>query len=162
MVFRDYRRSDFESLWKLDQECFPPGVSYSRSQLRAFLSRKTAEAIVVESDGRIIAFVLGWRRSRPEGHVITLDVTASARRQGLGRRLMIELEGRFCAAGVRRVQLETAVTNAIAIGFYERLGYRKVAQLSSYYGRGLHAWRMEKALHGAQGAASPRRAGHLL
>lgn len=145
-LFRDYRRSDLEPMWALDQECFPPGISYSRSELRAFLSRRTAETIVAESEGRIVAFVLGWRRSRTEGHVITLDVTASARRQGLGRRLMVELENRFRAAAVQRVQLETAATNTIAIGFYERLGYRKVAERRSYYGPGLHAWKMEKAL----------------
>lgn len=149
MLLRDCRPSDFESMWELDQECFPSGIAYSRSELRAFLSRKTAEAIVVESDGRIVAFVLGWRRSRTEGHVITLDVATSARRQGLGRRLMVELERRFRAAGVRRVQLETAATNTIAIGFYERLGYRTVAQLPSYYGPGLHAWSMQKALDGS-------------
>jgi ribosomal-protein-alanine N-acetyltransferase len=148
MLFRDYRPSDFESLWKLDRECFPPGIAYSRSELQAFLSRKAAETIVAESEGRIVAFVLGWRRSHTEGHVITLDVTASARRQGLGRQLMVELEGRFHVAGVRRVQLETAITNAIAIGFYERLGYRRVARLRGYYGSGLHAWKMEKALDG--------------
>ena len=132
MLFRDDRRSDFESMWKLDRECFPPGIAYSRSELRAFLSRRTAETIVVESDGRLVAFVLGWRRTRTEGHVITLDVTASARRRGLGRRLMVELEARFRAAGIQQVQLETAATNAIAIGFYQRLGYRKVAHLRGY------------------------------
>jgi ribosomal-protein-alanine N-acetyltransferase len=146
--FRDYRRSDFESLWRLDRECFPPGIAYSRSELRAFLARRTADTIVVEREGRIVAFVLGWRRSRTEGHVVTLDVTASARRQGLGRRLMVELERRFRAAGVQRVLLETAAANTIAIGFYEGLGYRKVAELPGYYGPGLHAWRMEKALDG--------------
>ena len=149
MLFRDYRRSDLESLWEIDRECFPPGISYSRSELRAFLSRTTAETIVVENDGRIVAFVLGWRRSRTEGHVITLDVTASARRRGLGRRLMVELEARFRAKGIWRVRLETVATNAIALGLYERLGYRKVAHLRGYYGRGLHAWKMEKALDGS-------------
>ena len=146
MLFRDDRRADFESMWQLDQECFPPGISYSRSELRAFLSRKAAETIVVESEGRLIAFVLGWRRSRTEGHVVTLDVAASARRRGLGRRLMIELEARFRAAGVQRVRLETAATNTTAIGFYEGLSYRKVAHLRSYYGPGLHAWIMAKTL----------------
>ena len=82
-------------------------------------------------------------------HVITLDVTALARRQGLGRRLMVGLERRFLAAGVQRLLLETAATNTIAIGFYEQLGYRNVAELRSYYGPGLHAWRMEKALDGS-------------
>jgi ribosomal-protein-alanine N-acetyltransferase len=147
---RDYDRSDFESMWRLDQECFPRGIAYSKSELRDFLTPKTAETIVVERDGHLVAFVLGWRRGRGLGQVITLDVTASARRQGLGRRLMVELEGRFRAAGITRVELETAVTNTPAIRFYERLGFWKVAQLRSYYGPGLHAWRMQKTLETAQ------------
>lgn len=145
MLLREYRRADFESMWRLDQECFAPGIAYSRSALRAFLSRKAAQTIVAESQGRIVAFVLGWRRSRTEGHVITLDVAASARRQGVGRQLLLELESRFRAAGVRRVQLEASVLNTGAIAFYERLEYRKVVQLPDYYGRGLHAWKMAKA-----------------
>jgi ribosomal protein S18 acetylase RimI-like enzyme len=146
MRLRDYRRSDFESIWELDQECFPPGIAYSRSELRAFLSRKTAESIVAVRDGGVVGFVLGWRRRGLDGEVITLDVAASARRQGLGRQLLVTLEGRFRAAGVKRVELETAVANRAAIAFYEGLGYRKAALLDSYYGPGLHAWTMAKTL----------------
>jgi ribosomal-protein-alanine N-acetyltransferase len=159
MRLRDYHRADFQLIWELDQECFPPGIAYSRSELRAFLSRKAAETIVAERDGRVVAFVLGWRRSHAEGHVITLDVAASVRRQGLGQQLLVELERRFRAAGVKRVQLETAVTNMRAIAFYERLGYQKVAHLDRYYGPGLHAWKMAKTLDGTgqpTTAPSPR------
>jgi ribosomal-protein-alanine N-acetyltransferase len=145
-LIRDYRPSDLAPIWELDQACFPPGIAYSRTELRAFLSQKTAETIVAEREGRIVAFVLGCRRSRTDGYVITLDVAASARRQGLGRRLLVELERRLRAAGARRVRLETAVTNTPAIAFYERLGYRKTAHLAGYYGPGSHAWRMEKTL----------------
>lgn len=150
---RDYRAADFESVWKLDQSCFAPGIAYSRAELRAFLSRRTAETIVVESGGRIVAFVFGCRRGRTEGHVITLDVAAPARRQGLGRQLLTELEGRFRDIGVRRVRLETATDNAAAIAFYERLGYKKVAHSPDYYGSGLHAWEMEKVLAPTGGPA---------
>ena len=80
---------------------------------------------MVERSGRVVAFVLGWRR------------------------LMVELERRCRAAGVTRAQRETAATNPISIGFYQRLGPRKVAQLRGYYGPGLHAWRMAKALDGS-------------
>ncbi|MBI2202679.1 MAG: GNAT family N-acetyltransferase [Candidatus Rokubacteria bacterium] len=146
MRLRPFRRADFESMWKLDRTCFPPGIAYSRSELRAFLSRKTADTIVAEREGDVVGFVLGWRRSKTEGHVITLDVAPSARRHGLGRRLLAELERRFRAAGVREVQLETAVANTIAIAFYERLGYRKVAHLTDYYGPGMHAWKMQTML----------------
>ena len=146
MLLRDYRGSDFKHLWKLDQECFGPGIAYSRSVLRAFLFDKTAETIVAESDGHIVGFVLGRRASRSDGHVITLDVAASVRRRGLGRELLAELERRFRAAGVTRVELEVAVVNTTAIAFYEGLGYGKIAHLASYYGRELHAWKMAKAL----------------
>ncbi len=146
MLLRDFRRADLEPMWALDQDCFPPGIAYSRSELRAFLSRRTAEAVVAESQGRIVAFVLGGRRGRGEGQVITLDVAAAARRRGLGRTLMVELERRFRVAGVTRVRLETAVTNTGAIALYERLGYRKTARRAGYYGPGLHAWTMEKPL----------------
>lgn len=146
MRLREYRGSDFERLWTLDQECFAPGIAYSKSELRAFLSDKTAETIVAESDGQVVGFVLGLRPSRRGGHVITLDVAASARRRGLGRRLLGELERRFRAGGVGRVALEVAVVNAAAIAFYEGLGYRKVASLAGYYGRGRDAWKMAKTL----------------
>jgi ribosomal-protein-alanine N-acetyltransferase len=145
-MLRDYRPSDLEAMWQLDQECFPPGIAYSRADLRAFLSRKTAETIVAEREGRVVGFVLGWRPTRRVGEVVTIDVTGSARGRGLGRRLMVELEGRFRTAGIRLVQLETAVTNTNAIALYERLGYRKRAHLAGYYGPGLDAWRMAKAL----------------
>lgn len=148
VVFRDYRRSDFEPMWQLDQACFPPGIAYSRSELCTFLSRRGTQTVVVERDGRVVAFVLGWRRSRAEAHVVTLDVAAAVRRQGLGRRLVLELERRFRAAGVERMQLETAVTNTVAVALYERLGYRKIARLRRYYGPELDAWKMQKVLDG--------------
>lgn len=146
MRLRPFHRADFESMWTLDQACFAPGIAYSRSELRAFLSRKTAETIVAERAGAIIGFVLGSRRRQAGGHVITLDVAASARRQGTGRRLLVELERRFRAADVQRVQLEVDVANTIAIACYERLGYRKVARDTDYYGPGMDAWKMEKTL----------------
>jgi ribosomal protein S18 acetylase RimI-like enzyme len=91
--------------------------------LRAFLSLRRAETIVAEREGHIVAFVLGWRRSRTDAHVITLDVAAPVRRHRLGRRLLLALERRFRAAGVR--------PRAARDGGREH---------------GLHAWKMDKAL----------------
>jgi ribosomal-protein-alanine N-acetyltransferase len=154
IVLREARSDDFEPMWRLDQECFVPDVAYSRGELRAFLRRNTAETIVADRDGHIVGFVLGWRGNHATGHVGTLDVAPSARRHGVGRRLLLELERRFRAAHAARMQLEVAVTNTTAITFYEGLGYRKTAHLPGYYGRGLHAWKMGKALD-----ASPVSAG---
>ena len=34
-VIRDFEPEDFETLWRMDQECFPPGISYSKQELKA-------------------------------------------------------------------------------------------------------------------------------
>ena len=101
---------------------------------------------MAEGDDGVVAFVLGARRGRREGHVITLDVAPEARRHGVGRHLLARLEERFHAQGVRRVRLEVAVDNAVAIAFYERQSYETVGRIADYYGPGLDAWEMEKAL----------------
>ena len=46
---RDFQPADFETLWRVDQECFPPGISYSRAELKLYLRRRTAFALVAVS-----------------------------------------------------------------------------------------------------------------
>ncbi|MGC2710974.1 MAG: N-acetyltransferase [Candidatus Sulfotelmatobacter sp.] len=46
---RDFQSADFETLWRVDQECFPPGISYSRTELKFYLRRRTAFALVAVS-----------------------------------------------------------------------------------------------------------------
>src|SRR5713226_3767763 len=46
---RDFRQPDFETLWRIDQQCFAPGISYSRVELAEYLRRPRAFAIVAES-----------------------------------------------------------------------------------------------------------------
>jgi len=84
--------------------------------------------------------------SRHGGHVVTLDVLASARRRGIGRALLSGIEERLRKAGARRIQLETAEDNAPALAFYEALGYEPVARLPGYYGPGKPAVRLKKRL----------------
>ena len=49
MNLREARREDFDALWRLDQDCFPPGISYSRLELGAYLRRKGAISLVAEA-----------------------------------------------------------------------------------------------------------------
>jgi GNAT superfamily N-acetyltransferase len=53
-------------------------------------------------------------------------VSPAARGQGLGRRLLVELEDRARAAGCRRAQLDTNGTLVEAIAMYRSLGYVEV------------------------------------
>src|ERR1700677_210038 len=45
---RDFRLDDFETLWHVDQECFSPGISYSRPELKFYIRRRGSFTLVAE------------------------------------------------------------------------------------------------------------------
>ena len=51
MQIRKDRDSDFEMLYRLDQECYQPGVAYSRRTLRAFLHAPGVFCRIAEETG---------------------------------------------------------------------------------------------------------------
>jgi [ribosomal protein S18]-alanine N-acetyltransferase len=139
---RDFRMADFETLYRLDQACFEPGIAYSRGQLREFLALSTARTVVAERQGKIVGFATGYVSIRGLGHVVTLDVAQEHRRGGIGGALLKELLRRFAAALVQETRLEVDGGNDVAISFYERFGFRKLRRLADYYGPDRPAWEM--------------------
>ena len=153
-LIRDFAPEDFEVLWRIDQECFPPGIAYSRVELLHYINRKTSFGIVAEIEGAIAGFLVAEAsRRRKAGHVITIDVVEGFRRHQVGTALMAECEKRLIAVDCDAVFLETAVDNAAAIAFYRRHGYRVLETLRRYYHGELDALLMGKRLavrHAAQ------------
>lgn len=147
MKIRVYHRDDFDALYRLDQECYPPGIAYSRFALRMFLMQPGTQAFVAEEGDEAVGFVLVEYRGADQGHVITLDVRADHRRRGVGMALLVEAEQWLAKRGVRRVRLETAVDNQAGIAFWEQGGYRRRTLLRGYYLDRIDAYEMEKELH---------------
>lgn len=146
MTLRDYRAEDFEDICEIDRQCFPPGIAYSREEIALAVDQSETIVVVAEEDSKITGFVMATPTGRQRGHIITIDVLAPHRQSGLGTRLMTEVHNRLLAAGARRVILETAVDNAAAIRFYQKLGYTAERRLKGYYSGRLDAWRMTKEL----------------
>ena len=133
-VLREYRREDFETLYRIDQECFDPQLAYSRAELNHYLLRKSAFGILAEDKkGNVDGFVLAETDRRGFGHIITIDVLDRARRTGLGTKLMAAAEQRMRAAKTSIVLLETAVDNLPALHFYKRLKYSVEKVIPRYY-----------------------------
>ena len=151
-VIRDYRAADFDTLWQIDQVCFPPGIAYTQMDLTGFVTRRKAITRVAEfhdeeSGARGIAGFAVAQPIRNIGRIMTLDILPEARRFGLGSRLMEDCEARLRAAGCQQVFLETAVDNEGAIGLYRKLGYQIVRTLPLYYPtHALDAYLMGKEL----------------
>jgi len=91
LTLRSYEPHDFAALHKLDQLCFPTGISYSRTALRYFLTLPSADCVVAEEGGRIVGFIVS-EENPPLAHIITLDVEAKHRRHGTGTALLEALE----------------------------------------------------------------------
>ena len=159
-LLRDFHRNDFEILWRIDQQCFAPGISYSRPELSAYMRHPGSFTLVAEAAGRdwrgpnqpsraqppqILGFVVAHANARGAGHIITIDVLPAARRGGLGSALLTAAEKKL-RGSCRYVRLETAVDNSAAIAFYKKHQYQAVKTLPGYYPNGLDALVMQKDL----------------
>ena len=149
-VLRSYDPRDFSALYRLDQSCFPAGISYSKSTLRYFLSLRAADCLIAMLDAQIAGFIL-TEENPPLAHIITLDVAEKFRRQGIGSALLAESERNLALRGVRHVLLETAANNEAGVAFWKHHGYGIAATLKRYYLGRLDAYEMRKILP-AQGA----------
>jgi ribosomal-protein-alanine N-acetyltransferase len=142
---RAYEPHDFKALHRLDQACFPPGIAYSNTMLRYFLSLSSAECLVA-ADGQEIGGFIVSSVNAPLAHIITLDVAEAHRRSGMGSLLLTAMENKIGAQGVRTILLETAVDNDPAVAFWQRHGYRIEGVLKRYYLGRTDAYEMRKLL----------------
>ena len=161
-ALRPYAPSDFETLYEIDQLCYPPEIAYSRRELRNYLRFPGADCVIAElvvenapqpatktaaesKSGPIIGFCI-TAHLRNEGYIITMDVLAAHRRQGVAAALLNEAERRLSENGVSEVGLETATDNDSAIAFWQKHGYRKRGIRKHYYPGGRDAFSMSKVL----------------
>jgi ribosomal-protein-alanine N-acetyltransferase len=152
IFFRDYRATDLEAMFQLDEACFADEFRFDRESMREFAEEQNAIVRIAQKvSGEIVGFVIvhvehvvtGWR-----AYVVTLDVAVECRQRGLARRLMREVEASAMAAGVQWMQLHVFAGNAGAIRFYERLGYERISMQKDFYGEaGLDAFVYGKELH---------------
>jgi [ribosomal protein S18]-alanine N-acetyltransferase len=169
-TIRDFQPSDFDTLWRIDQDCFAPGISYSRTELKLYMRRRgsftllavdaasSAPATSIPDSGKaskyssaiasapVAGFIVAEADGRGQGHIITIDVIAAARRSGVGSLLLHTAEDRLSTAHCHSVELETAVDNVSALSFYKRHAYSVIRTFPRYYSNGVDALVLQKDL----------------
>lgn len=146
-TLRDADSRDFETLWRIDQQCFVPGIAYSRRELATYMALRDSFTIVItDYEAKIVGFLVATIRRNSIGHVITIDVLPEARRLGVGSKLLNAAENRLRTLKCRTVSLETAVDNQSALIFYKRHQYFAVKTIPGYYSNGMDALVLQKDL----------------
>lgn len=136
---RDYAlqplsRDDSPALAPLHREDFVR--PWSGDEFSSLLEQDTVFGFAVRETGHgneaPIAFVLA-RLAAGEAEILTIAVSRSHRRHGLGWRLMDAVLRELHAQRAEALFLEVDETNAPAIGLYRRFGFHEVGKRPNYY-----------------------------
>lgn len=150
---REYRSGDFEAMFTLDEICFSPAFRFSRGAMRKFAEAKRARVVVAEQAGKLVGFCIVHVERGGVGYIVTLDVAPEARRGGLARRMVEELEARVGREGAGVMVLHVSTENPGAVRFYESMGYSAAHTEEDFYGDGLDAVVYRKGLSGSTEAS---------
>ncbi|HET9161698.1 MAG TPA: ribosomal protein S18-alanine N-acetyltransferase [Caulobacteraceae bacterium] len=102
---------------------------WRQAEIAELLARPEVFALAMD-EGFILMQAAGG-----ETEVLTLAVRRSARRNGIGRRLLEAALTESAARGAESAFLEVASDNAVALGLYQAAGFRQVGRRKGYYSR---------------------------
>ncbi|MDH5449294.1 MAG: GNAT family N-acetyltransferase [Candidatus Bathyarchaeota archaeon] len=140
--------NDLDVLHEIERECFTI-EALPKEQIARLLENPNTISLGAWILEEVAGFIIGSIEDLDEtkaGHVYTLDIAVKHRRQGIGLRLLTELERIFTAKGVETCYLEVGVDNVAARELYRKQGYTEVDTLSDYYHKGGHGVRLVKRL----------------
>jgi len=110
-------------LWSSIEKGVHVGRSDSPVEIEKKIARDPDLFLVAESQNRIVGSVIGGFDGR-RGMVYHLAVSTELRGQGIGSRLMDEIEARLRAKGCLKCYLLVASDNHDVEGFYESRGWQ--------------------------------------
>ena len=102
----------------------------------------TGQFIATDFLNRPLGVLVGSRLSRGRASISLLAVNHDVRSMGIGTQLLTYVRRRCMMEGYSMMQLEVRTTNASAIRFYEKHGFRVSENLLNFYSNGGSAYRM--------------------
>jgi [ribosomal protein S18]-alanine N-acetyltransferase len=105
---------------------------WSEKSFRNELDHPHGIFLVAIGDGEVVGYGGIWLVG-DEAHVTNVAVKPEVRRQGVARKLMIELLTQAKERGMTCSTLEVRAGNEAALNLYENLGYIKTAVRKGYY-----------------------------
>lgn len=137
--------TDIRAIVAIEDESFPD--PWDQGVFLEALSYYPTTYFVAICDNEMAGFLVGALEDTGEniyGHVCNLAVSPRFRHRGIGRLLVTRAENQFRLELATAVQLEVRVSNLSAQKFYQKMSYRNVFGIESYYANGEDALVMMK------------------
>ncbi len=120
MVYRRMRAEDVPFISRLEEETF--SMPWSAASFLQMIEKEDTAYFVAEEDGQLLGGC-GLLLIAGEGNITNVVVAPGARRRGVATGLLTYLMEEGDRAGLTAYTLEVRVSNAAAIGLYEKLGF---------------------------------------
>jgi len=140
---RPMKSSDINQVYKIECQVFPN--PWPKSFFENDLQKCNIIALVADNNNCIIGYGLATCVLE-ELHITNIAVDPHHQHQGVGKRLLREIESIGLEHDCINVYLEVRITNEIAINFYKKFGYRVSQIRKNYYLDGTDAYVMAKEL----------------
>lgn len=115
----------------IEEQCF--STPWSAAALTEELNNPRAVFRVATDDGGRVLGYAGMHHVGDEGYIANVAVDPAARRQGVARALMAELEAYGREHALYRLTLEVRASNAAAIALYAGAGYVRDGVRPKFY-----------------------------
>lgn len=118
--YRKMRKEDVPFISRLEEETFT--MPWSAASFLRMIEQEDTAYFVAEENGHIIGGC-GLFLIAGEGNITNVVVVPEARRRGVATGLLTYLMAEGDRVGLTAYTLEVRVSNAAAIGLYEKLGF---------------------------------------
>jgi ribosomal-protein-alanine N-acetyltransferase len=132
LSFRRMREADLPRVMEIERAAF--SHPWSEDLVRRELAHEFSTVLLATGGaaGEVRGFAVVWL-VHDELHVLNVAVAPEARRHGVARAILDQVEAQGRAQGARVSMLEVRRGNAPAIALYRSLGYREVGLRPRYY-----------------------------
>ncbi len=131
LEIRGFEADDLEALVALLNRAFPHPEPHNepRASIRRKLAVDRELLLVGLASGRLVAAAMGgWDGHR--GWLYSVAVAGSARGRGYGSAIVRAAEASLRARGCVKLNLQVLASNASAVGFWRKLGFRVEERIS--------------------------------
>ena len=124
------RKEDIAEVAELEKEIFSD--AWSEAALEESLLQKQTLLLTAFDDKKLIGYLILYYVLE-EGEIARIAVAPEYRRQGVGARMLLEMENLCEDKGISKILLDVRESNQTAYSFYEDYGFVQDGIRKNYY-----------------------------